>query len=107
MSDWLIQPAWPPNSISHQSPLHILIEPIAPGSNFATVREPSFGSDNNSNGASLPLNQGAAMPVRRPDRSAWLIQPSAPSGSRTLRQLSYSWMTSIGSPDLRYIQSTA
>ncbi len=54
----------------------------------------------------LPFCQGAVMAVRRPDSSDWLIQPSEPSASRTRRQLSYSWMISIGRPGFRYIQST-
>ncbi len=55
----------------------------------------------------LPRIQGAATAVRSPDNSAWFTQPSVPSASRTLRQLSYSCMISIGVPAFRYIQATA
>ena len=68
---------------------------------MATVEASSFGSCRNEIRASLPRCHGATIAVRLPDSSDWFTQPSEPSESRTLRQLSYSWMISMGSPGFR------
>ena len=49
-------------------------------------------------GRGSPPAQGATTAVRFPESRLWNIQPVVPSASRTLRQLSYSWMISSGRP---------
>ena len=80
--------------------------PTTPGSTIATTPASPAGPSSRLTVALLPRCHGAMMAVRLPESSDWLIQPSAPSASRTRRHVSYSWMISIGRPALVYIQST-
>ncbi len=53
--------------------------------------------------AALP---GATTAVRLPESRLWNTQPTCPSESRMRRQLSNSWMTSIGRPGFTKTQAT-
>ena len=58
------------------------------------------GASSTTMGASAPSGsaQGATTAVRFPESRLWNTQPTVPSESRIRRQVSYSWMTSIGRP---------
>src|SRR5690606_16181692 len=74
--------------------------PITPGSTRATTVALLSGLPSSLMVPLLSRCQGATIAVRFPDRSDWLIHPSDPSPSRTLRQVSYSWPISMGRPAL-------